>query len=170
MRVILFRHGPAGERDAQRWPDDGLRPLTARGEERTQAAARAIVRIEPGLRLVATSPLARADQTARILAQAAEIPRCKALEALRPAGSHREIVEFLASRPADDVVALVGHEPDLGRLAGVLVFGARVAMPLKKAGACAIEFGGEAKPGAGRLCWMMPPRLLERAAGKKLKR
>ena len=167
MRVIIFRHGPAGERDVERWPDDDLRPLTARGEERTQAAARGIVRIEPELRLVVTSPLVRAEQTAQILVHAADGPRCEVLDALRPEGPHRTIVKFLASRPDDDVVALIGHEPDLGKLAGMLVFGAPVAMPLKKAGVCVIEFEGEAKPGAGRVSWMLPPRLLRRMSGKK---
>ena len=32
MRVVLMRHGPAGDPDPQRWPDDRLRPLTPRGE------------------------------------------------------------------------------------------------------------------------------------------
>ena len=167
MRVIIFRHGPAAERDARRWPDDDLRPLTARGEERTLAAARAIVRIEPGLRLIATSPLTRADQTARILAQAADSVPCQVLDALRPAGSQRAIVAFLASRPSGEVVALVGHEPDLGTLAGRLVFGTPVTMPLKKAGACMSEFEGEVTPGSGRVGWLIPPRLLRRMTGRK---
>src|SRR5262245_45597991 len=129
MRVIIFRHGPAGGRDAQQWPDDAQRPLSERGEERTHAAARGLIRIEPQLRLVVTSPLVRAEQTARILAETANGVPLKTLAALRPSGSHRVIVDYLAAlQQADDVVALVGHEPDLGRLAGVLVFGTPVAI------------------------------------------
>jgi phosphohistidine phosphatase len=167
MRVILFRHGPAGERDVLRWPDDSLRPLTPRGEERTHAAASGLARIEPGIGLIVTSPLARAAQTARVLAQVFEDAAVETLDALRPMGSHRQILEFLSSRSADEALALVGHEPDLGKLAGVLVFGAPVALPLKKAGACAIEFEGDVKAAGGRLCWAMPPRLLRKVAGKR---
>jgi len=167
MRVIIFRHGPAGERDAQRWPDDSLRPLTSRGAERTHAAACGLAWVEPDIGVIVTSPLARATQTADVLARVFEDATVETLDELRPLGSHRRILEFLASRPADACLALVGHEPDLGRLVGVLVFGAPVAMPLKKAGACAIEFDGEVKAGGGRLCWTMPPRLLRRVAGKK---
>ena len=167
MRVILFRHGPAGERDPVRWPDDGLRPLTSRGEERTHAAAASLARIEPGVALIVTSPLRRATQTARVLAGEFDDAPVETLDALRPMGSHRLVLEFLGARAAGETVALVGHEPDLGKLAGVLVFGAPVALPLKKAGACALEFEGEVKPGGGRLLWAMPPRLLRRVAGKK---
>jgi phosphohistidine phosphatase len=166
MRVIIFRHGPAGERDADQWPDDGLRPLSPRGEERTQAAARGLARIEPDLRHIATSPLTRAAQTAHVLAQIYDA-KVETLDALRPMGSYRKVIEYLASRPSEDILALVGHEPDLGRLAGVLVFGAPVAVPLKKAGACAIEFDAPPKSGGGRLCWVMAPRFLRRLAGRK---
>ena len=167
IRVIIFRHGPAGERDALRWPDDALRPLSPKGEQRTYVAASGLARIEPGIGLIVTSPLARATQTARVLAQVFEDATVVKLDALRPMGSHRQILEFLSSRPAEETLVLVGHEPDLGKLAGTLVFGAPVALPLKKAGACAIEFEGEVKPGGGRLCWAMPPRLLRSMARKK---
>src|SRR5437762_3410272 len=56
--------------------------------------------------------------------------------------------------------ALVGHEPDLGKLAGSLVFGAPRALPLKKAGACAIDFAGPVEAGAGQLAWFMSPKQL----------
>jgi len=46
---------------------------------------------------------------------------------------------------------LVGHEPDLGKLAGVLLFGAPAALPLRKAGACSIEFDNHCAAGKGRL-------------------
>jgi phosphohistidine phosphatase len=167
MRVIIFRHGPAGERDPVRWPDDGLRPLSPRGEDRTRAAAGGLAVVEPAIGCIATSPLVRAAQTARVLASLFDDAPVETLDALAPMGSHRLILEFLAARPADETVALVGHEPDLGKLAGILVFGAPVSLPLKKAGACAIEFAGEVKAGGGRLCWAMPPRLLRRVAGRK---
>jgi len=166
MRVIIFRHGPAGERDADQWPDDALRPLSPRGEERTYAAARGLARIEADLKLIVTSPLTRAAQTARVLSEIHDA-KVETLDALRPMGSYRKAIEYLVSRPSDDTLALVGHEPDLGRLAGMLVFGAPVAIPLKKAGACAIEFDAEPKSGGGRLCWMMPPKFLRKLAGKK---
>ena len=57
MRILLFRHGPAGERDPEQWPDDRLRPLTPKGIERTRRAARGLLRLEGRPRVVLTSPL-----------------------------------------------------------------------------------------------------------------
>jgi phosphohistidine phosphatase len=168
MRVILFRHGPAAERDGVRWPDDALRPLTGQGAKRTATAGQGVARIERGIGVVASSPLVRADQTARIVARACGLDDHETIDALVPGRSYRKTLEWLrAHRDAGDVV-LVGHEPDLGKLAGTLVFGAPTWLPLKKAGACAIDIDGEFQPGTGRLVWFMQPKLLRRwSTGKE---
>lgn len=169
MRIILFRHGPAASRDTERWPDDALRPLTGQGAKRTAQAARGLARIERGIGLVATSPFVRADETARILAGACGLEGAETTDALVPGRSFRQALEWLDShRDAGDIV-LVGHEPDLGKLAGTLVFGAPAWLPLKKAGACAIEIDGDLQPGTGRLVWFMQPKMLRRWSGGKEK-
>ncbi len=167
MRLILFRHGPAGQRDPVRWPDDAQRPLTPRGEARTRAAAHGLARCEPEIHLILTSPLLRASATARLLAEALGDCGLEPVEALRPGGSWRELIAFLGTLPPGGTVALVGHEPDLGKLAGSLIFGAPSAVPLKKAGACALAFEGKVGGGRGQLAWFLAPRLLRRLAGRK---
>jgi phosphohistidine phosphatase len=162
MLIVLFRHGPAGERDASRWPDDAKRPLTPKGERRTLEAARGLGRLLPGHVHVLTSPLARAEQTARVLERVLKPERLKVTAALAPGVSYRRVIEELAALDSAECVVLVGHEPDLGKLAGVLVFGAPAALGLKKAGACSVEFVGTPAPGQGRLEWFLPPRLLRR--------
>ena len=72
------------------------------------------------------------------------------------------MLQRLAELGPDEAVALVGHEPDLGKLAGVLLFGAPASLPLKKAGACVISFTDVAASGAGRLEWFLPPKALRR--------
>jgi phosphohistidine phosphatase len=167
MRIILFRHGPAGTRDASRWPDDGTRPLTPRGEERTRDAASGLSRLEPGAGFVFTSPLARALQTARILEDTLDDAKVETLDDLRPGGSLRKVIDWIAADPKIATAVLVGHEPDLGKLAGTLLFGAPSALPLKKAGACAIDFEDIIRPGGGRLAWFLTPKMLRRMAKKK---
>src|SRR5262245_14072805 len=144
MRIVLVRHGPAETRDASQWPDDGLRPLTARGIERTEAAAAGLARLEPKVGAVLSSPLVRAMMTAEILRKALGLEGdVGTLDALAPGGSLRSVVRRLAESESRDTIFLVGHEPDLGRLAGVLLFGAPdSSLPLKKAAACAISFDG----------------------------
>ena len=168
MRVILFRHGPAGRRDPARWPDDAVRPLTRRGIERTEAAASGLARFLTDDALVLTSPLERAHATAEILRDTAELEApLETLEALMPGGSYRAVLARLATAGSASCLVLVGHEPELGKLAGMLLFGAPArSLPLKKSGACIIEFTGELAAGAGRLHAFLPPRLLRRLAAR----
>jgi phosphohistidine phosphatase len=169
MIVVLFRHGPAGRRDGSRWPDDGERPLTPRGSRRAEVAARGLGRLLGDVSCVVTSPLARAAQTAAILHQALEPERpVEILEGLAPGGSYRSVLKRLEACGPNDVIVLVGHEPDLGKLAGVLLFGApATGLPLKKAGACTIHFVGPPRAGEGRLDAFLPPRVLRGLARKR---
>jgi len=170
MHILLFRHGPAGERDPMRWPDDRSRPLTDKGAKHTRDAARGLVALVPGLTHLFTSPLTRCAETAALLAaEADEVRKPERLEALSPGGSWREVMARLQEEPADARVALVGHEPDLGKLAGVLLFGAPAALPLKKAGACLIVFEGRADFGGGELRWLLTPRILRTTAKRSAK-
>ncbi len=179
MLVILFRHGPAGRSDPKQWPDDRLRPLSGRGEKRTGEAATGLARLirqaRPKRIAVWTSPLVRAEQTARHLAEAlgggkAVAPQVVA--ALAPGGSMRGLLERLteaAAEAKDDEVAvvLVGHEPDLGQLAGELALDPPAPLSLKKAGACAVGFASAPRRRTGTLAWFLPPRLLRALAGRR---
>jgi phosphohistidine phosphatase len=169
MRIVLFRHGPSAARDATRWPDDALRPLTGPGERRTAAAARGLARIERGIGTVASSPLTRAQQTARRVAQACGLEDFETSDVLSPGASYRRVLDWLRQHEAGGDIVLVGHEPDLGKLAGTLIFGAPTWLPLKKAGACAIVIDDELQPGTGRLAWFMQPKLLRRWSAHKEK-
>lgn len=167
MRVILFRHGPAGHRDESRWPDDSLRPLSPKGVKRTRAAASGLARLERDIAIIATSPLLRASETAELLREMAPSASFETLETLVPGGSSRKTIEWCAGHEQDGAIVLVGHEPDLGRLAGVMLLGTAWPMTLRKAGACGIEFEEGVKAGAGQLEWFLPPRVLRSLARKK---
>ena len=161
MRIVLFRHGPAETRDAARWPDDSLRPLTPRGAELTRGAARGVARMEPRITRVCSSPAVRALESARFLSSALDLgAEPELLESLAPEGAWREALAWLASQPADAVVALVGHQPGLGLLAGGLLRTAGDgSLVLKKAGACSIACEVP-EPGRGRLRWWLRPAAL----------
>jgi phosphohistidine phosphatase len=168
MRVILIRHGPAARRDARRWPDDARRPLTSRGMERTGQAMRGLARLVKPTRIL-SSPLIRALQTAEIARKAfASAAPVESVAPLAPGIAYREMVELLARFKPSETVALVGHEPDLGKLASVLVFGAPAStLPLKKAGVVVIDFTGKVESGKGRLLAFLPPRALRARARAK---
>jgi phosphohistidine phosphatase len=167
MLILVFRHGPAGKADPARWPDDRARPLTRRGVKRTLLAAHGLSRLVPAVDLIVTSPLVRAAETARILADVSRTSEPQTLEALSPGGSDRRIMEFLKRHASRDVIVLVGHEPDLGRLVATLAVGAG-NLPLKKAGACALRCDEEIGAGKARLVWFAPPSLLRRLGRRKV--
>ena len=173
MRLVLFRHGPAGDRDPAKWPDDGKRPLTAKGIQKTKDAARGLVRIEKGISLILTSPLVRASETAQILKDVlGDRARIVTLEELSPGGSNRALIAQLGDLPQTRSVVIVGHEPGLGKLAALLALGSGTTgeIKLKKAGACALTFEGAPRAGAGDLVWLLSRRLLARYGRPKRKK
>jgi phosphohistidine phosphatase len=165
MRLLLFRHGPAGDRAAWRAlaKEDFLRPLTADGRVRTRAAVKGLRRIVDPPGAIATSPFARATQTADILARAFGVEAPEELPELVPDGAPGDALPWLEAHVQIDLVALVGHEPHLGKLAAWLLARSEVAfLELKKGGACLLDLGDRPRPGSARLVWMLAPAQLRR--------
>jgi phosphohistidine phosphatase len=165
MMLLLIRHGPAGDREAWRalGKDDFLRPLTADGRARTRAAARGLARVADRPQALATSPLARAIQTADHVARAFGVEAAEELHAVVPAGAPAAVMPWLTARAKLDLVALVGHEPHLGKLASWLL--ARTSTPflqLKKGGACLLDLGARPRAGEARMVWLLTPAQLRR--------
>jgi phosphohistidine phosphatase len=170
MRVILLRHGPAESRDENLWPDDGDRPLTKRGREKTKAAVGGIALLEPRVSRILTSPLVRCRQTAEILGN--RVKSACGLEDwndLAPGGSKVALLQGIHRHRDQDAIILVGHEPDLGFLAGLLLFGSGF-LPFKKAGACSLTFDREPVAGSGVLEWFLAPQPLRRLAEDREKK
>lgn len=160
MRLLLFRHGPAGDRAAWRelGNEDFLRPLTADGRARTRAAANGLSRLLDPPGAMATSPLARAVQTGDLLARAFGREAPDVLQALVPGGAPAGVLPWLESLEGLELVALVGHEPQLGRLASwLLTRSERPFLSMKKAGACLLDLGERPRAGSARLVWMLAP-------------
>ncbi len=170
MQVYLLRHAIAEPRDPEHYPVDADRPLTGTGRRRMVRAARGLRALCARLDLVLTSPLVRTRQTARIVVPLFRPrPPLRALRPLSPGGGAGGVFAALSQVPADASVLLVGHEPDLGRLAAAMLLDPRTDLPIefKKGGLCRIDFEGVARPGAGRLVFHLPPRILRRLRGTR---
>jgi phosphohistidine phosphatase len=159
--VYLVRHAFAGHADPDRWPDDSLRPVTARGAERFRAEATGLRRLVPEVDVVLSSRFARAWQTAELLHEATGWPEpqsCPELEAGRPSAP---AVDVLRRRP-ERTIALVGHEPHLSRLASLLCTGDEdlLHLRLKKGGVVLLSLDDAVEPGEATLKWAAPPKLL----------
>ena len=117
--------------------------------------------------VILTSPLTRCRQTARVVA--GELGTRRAPEVLRtlaPGGAPREILASITAAATGSNVLLVGHEPDLSRLAAFLLLSmpADFSMEFKKGGLCRIDFEGAPRPGGGSLALLLSPRVLRRMA------
>jgi phosphohistidine phosphatase len=169
MRIFLLRHAIAETRDPERYPADADRPLTREGKTRMARAARGMRALGLRFDLVLTSPLLRARQTARIVvATFRPRPPMHALKPLSPGGGAGGVFAALEPVPSDAAVLLVGHEPDLHRLAGAMTLEQRADMPVefKKGGLCRIDFEGTPKPGHGRVVFLLTPKILRRLGSR----
>ena len=157
--LYLIRHGIAEAR-GEAWPDDAKRPLTERGATRLRKAARALARRGVAIDVVLTSPLTRTRQTAEIVAAAFDPrPAVVNVEALAPGGSHTTVFTELEKHIRRGHIAIVGHEPGIGELAGRLA-GMRHALEFKKGAVCRIDVDALPPKGAGNLRWFLTPKLL----------
>jgi phosphohistidine phosphatase len=142
------------------------RPLTPEGVSKMEKAARGLRALEVEPKLILSSPLPRARQTAEIVARAlpGEIP-LKITAALAPGGRRPDLYGELAARSGLESVMLVGHQPSLGEIAGEIAWGAAAHyVELKKGGACALEIEEfRAKP-RGTLLWLLTPAILRELA------
>jgi len=147
-QLWLLRHGEAEPHDAR---SDDERRLTARGEDQSRAAGRALAAMEIVFQAVYSSPKVRARDTARLA--------CEALGAepiehapLRAGFSADDVLELMH---ADERILVVGHEPDFSQVVQDLT-GARI--DLKKGGIAGVRMDGT----RGELIALLRPRELDR--------
>ena len=163
MQVLILRHAIAFPRDVKRWPDDAKRTLTMEGAKRARRAAAGLKRVAKRPTLVLTSPLVRARDTAAIFAQAAHWPDAVECTALSPGGSPEDVLDALRRQGAKaECVAVVGHQPHLGRLLALSLRGAARgdAFELKKSAVACLHFEGSPSAHQGVLQWSLTPRVL----------
>ena len=163
LDLYLVRHAFAAHADPARWPDDSERPLTEEGVTRFRVAARGLQRLVPAVDAVLSSSYARAWQTAELLNEVAgwhEPEECPALAAGRPVTSALDVLQSRSERS----IALVGHEPDLSRLASLLCTGSedRLRLELKKGAVASLSFGGRVEPAGACLRWTVSPKILRK--------
>ncbi len=135
MKLYLIRHGIATDPSAD--TKDEARSLTPEGRKKTAKVAKRLDEIGLRFDLILTSPLVRARQTAKILVAAGLCPHLEESTDLAPGGGIQAWLRWLEQwrRAGGSQLALVGHQPNLGNWAEILVWGdTQEALILKKAG------------------------------------
>lgn len=165
MNILFIRHAKAVDRSlftfsAKR---DAARELTDEGRREMRKAAKGLRKLVPAIDVLATSPLVRAHQTAEIVADVCGVRDLTEQPLLAPDADPQALLAWLATQPPVSTIALVGHEPDLGNFASLLLAGAKSSFVIFKKGACAlIECSDKPAAGGGRLAWLLQPGQLRK--------
>lgn len=162
--IYLVRHGIAGP--ALGGMGNGDRRLSAEGKRKMRRISRGLKRLSVVPDAVLSSPLRRAEETAGVVASVLAPKLAVEIDPLLAPGHEPAAVlkGLRRCRGARELV-LVGHQPDLGRLASHLLTGSGIVpLPFKKGAVAAIRVGSLPPGTAGTLMWFMTPKQL-RAIG-----
>ncbi len=162
MKLYLLRHGIALDRIGGAIKSDADRPLTKEGEVQTSQVALGLAKIGVKANLVISSPLVRARQTADIILDIlAKGTQMQITNSLAPGCIVSDLYKFLLPFSQLEEIFLVGHEPDMGRIAGTLLWaGPDLHIPFKKAGVCRIDIVDVPPSRPGILKWFLTPKIL----------
>jgi len=112
---------------------DAERPLTGNGRARMERGARGMAHLGLTFDAILSSPYVRARQTAEIVAAILGNPRSLVVEEALASGAHwTNVRRALASSTAGPSILLVGHEPDMSRIAADILGAGRGALEFSK--------------------------------------
>jgi phosphohistidine phosphatase len=160
--LFILRHGIAVPHGTPGIPDDE-RPLTSKGERRVREVGRGLAALQIEVERIVTSPLPRALRTAQIVArELGLLDKLETAKILSAGADPHSLRNWLRER-SEDRLMIVGHNPDLSDLFGLLILGGvgRFPFELKKGGLAALT----ATPKTGthfQLEWTAPAGLLRR--------
>ena len=140
MNIYLIRHGIAIEAGTPEY-EDSQRPLTDKGRKKMRQIAKGLRKLGVEFDLILSSPYVRARETAEILAAVLKMKKKIAFsENLIPIAGPELLVPEINDKYSVESIALVGHEPHLSALIGVLTSeNVNLDVTLKKGGVCYLE-------------------------------
>ena len=161
MNLYLMRHAIATDADEN--TEEHQRPLTEKGRKKLSKIARNLEKLDLKFDLILTSPALRAHQTADIVADALDIKQKNVLETenLSPLGFADKLVEEINAHEELENLLIVGHEPSLSQLIGMLLAGdASLSIDMKKAGLCKLSMEQLVYGRCATLEWLLTPAQL----------
>ena len=166
MQLFLLRHAEAEPDGAS----DEKRVLTEKGLKQAESIGRFCLAhgLIPGM--ILSSPLTRAEDTARLVARELNLPKLvKVVDFLRAgmtseqafSGLRAFLIDLMKREKFSDKVSvmLVGHEPDFSNLAGALIGGRAGSVHFRKATLMSVTLQ-ELKPGTGTIEFLLPVKCL----------
>lgn len=168
MKLYLVRHGIATQHLGGNVVNDAQRPLTEEGRLETKQVALGLRRLGIKPDWIITSPLKRALETAEILAETFNVSdKLLISEALCPGSTASDLFKSIKDLKQANEFFLVGHEPDMGRLAASLLWaGPELDLPFKKAGVCRLDITSMPPTAPATLKWLITPKIAMAIAAK----
>jgi phosphohistidine phosphatase len=158
LQLLIIRSAPAEDKEAYGLfgDRDDQRPLTDQGRESMATAARAFRQQFPKIDRLAASPMVRGQDTATLLAGAYGNLEPVAVPALSPGNPPMATLRWLRGQTDVEHLALVGHEPELGRFLSWLLVGSdKPLIALAPGEACRLDFPKDVGAGSALLRWSL---------------
>ena len=156
MVAYFLRHADAEPRAN----GDHERKLTSKGREQAERVGKFVVRCGLLPEIILTSPLVRARQTAKIVAEALGNGEVVEVDWLACGMTPETCLIELKARQGSASILLVGHEPDFSEtIAAMLGVKDSGAIKVRKAALTGIELL-DFQVGQGQLHFLVPARLM----------
>ena len=162
MNLYIIRHAIAVDEGTSEYEHDSERPLTDKGRKKMRQIAKGLHTLGVEFDLILSSPYVRARETAEILADVFKMKKKIAFsENLIPMADPDLLLPEVIEKYPVDSIALVGHEPHLSTLIGVLTAESKkLDITLKKGGVCYLLADNLHHEHSATLEWLLTPGIL----------
>lgn len=169
MDLYLIRHAIAVDEATTDYESDSERPLTDKGRKKMRQIAKGLRNLGVEFDLILSSPYVRARETAEILADVFKMKKKLAFsDNLIPLGNPELLIGEINEKYSATSIALVGHEPHLSTLVGLLTAeNAKLDITLKKGGVCYLSADDlHHQDHRATLEWLLTPGILMEISNK----
>jgi phosphohistidine phosphatase len=164
MELFVIRHAIAEPLGRGNEFTDEERALTVEGRNRMREVVKGLIKLRVEFDLMLTSPLARAVETAEIIAASMRLSKkdIKQSGNLAPGASAEDLFAEIKGHAGAEAIALVGHQPDLGGLISRIIQsdGGALSIQLKKGGVCCVNVSETVPTLRGDMMWLLTPKQL----------
>jgi phosphohistidine phosphatase len=169
MNLYILRHAIAVDEATSDYESDSERPLTDKGRKKMRQIAKALRNLGVEFDLILSSPYVRACETAEILADVFKMKdKVVFSDNLIPLGNPQLLIGEINEKHSVDSLAIVGHEPHLSTLIGLLTAeGSKLEITLKKGGVCHLSADDlHHQDHRATLEWLLTPGILMEMSDK----
>lgn len=166
IHLYLIRHGLAEEYCGKDYPNDALRPLSAKGIEKLEKSLAAFFQLSVACDQIISSPYLRALQTAEIIQTIYSDIAIETHQQLIPSASTEQFIHSLSKMKLKENIILVSHEPFLSHLISKLISNHSCSIHVKKGSLIYLKMFRKYQSFEAELQWILTPKQLKLLAKK----